>query len=109
MGDDCRLAGLDHIADDAFAVLVAVLALAVAGDAGGGCDDQFAAVGRKEHDRAADQGQPFFQQFQHFGQHLPLPMLGGQQARNLGQDPQVLLVRADGTETVFGKSHRGEW
>ena len=88
-----------------FAIAVAILLLVVAGDARRGGHDQFAAVGREEHDRAANQAKPIFQERQHLGQHLPLAVLRGQQPRNFGQYPQVLFMDAWGRQTIRGRCH----
>ena len=86
--NDRRLAGFHDVADDAFAILIAVLSLAVAGDARRRGHDQLAAVRRKEHDRAANQAEPVLQQLEDLGQHLPLSMLRGKEPRDFRKDPQ---------------------
>ena len=92
----------DDVADDALAIAIAILPLAVAGNARRGGDDQLAAVGRQQHHRAANQRQPFFQQLEHFRKHLPLAVLRGQEPSDLGQDPKILLVRVNCRSTVLG-------
>ena len=92
LGNNGRLAGLHHIADDPLAITISILPLRMPRNARRGGDDQLAPVGRQQHHRAAYQGQPLFQQLEHFGKHLPLAMLRGQESSDLGQDPKILLV-----------------
>ncbi len=108
LGNNRRLAGLHHLADDSLAVAIAILPLRVPRNARRSGDDQFAPVGRQQHHRAAYQSQPFFQQLEHFREHLPLTMLRGQEPRDLGQDPQVLLVCVKVDRPFWGHCHRSE-
>ena len=101
LGDDGRLAGLDHLADDAFAILVAVLDLAVAGNARRGGHDQFAAVGGKEHHGAANQRQPLVKQLKTSASICRWPCWVASRRAISARTRKVLLVRADGTETVL--------
>ena len=71
-------------------------------------DNQLAPVGRQQHHRAAYQRQPFFQQLEHFRQHLPLSVLRGQESSDLGQNPEILLVRVDYVCFFWGYCHRSE-
>ena len=108
LGNNGRLAGLHHLADDSLAVTIAILPLRRPRNARRSGDDQLAAVGRQQHHRAAYQRQPFFQQLEHFGKHLPLAMLRGQEPSDLGQDPEILLVRVDCCQPFWGHCHRSE-
>ena len=92
LGNNGRLAGLHHVADDPLAITIAILPLRRPRNARCRGDDQLAPVGRQQHHRAAYQRQPLFQQLEHFREHLPLTMLRGQESSDLGQDPEILLV-----------------
>ena len=92
LGNDGRLPGLHHVADDSLAITIAILPLRMPRNARCSRDDQLAAIGRQQHHRSADQRQPFLQQLKHFRKHLPLAMLRRQESSDLGENPQILLV-----------------